>query len=254
MSGRAALLLVWVLFASGVCSHAQAFRLPANFNTPAAIGGSAGRYFTGSPTDRYTCKVCHAGAPAPQLHVAGLPTAGYAPGQTYSILIDWDDTLPSVAFNLEMTDRAGHALGTFSVPPPETLAPAELCGEKAGVVIAAGSERTLAIMTECGAHQSTIRWTAPAATLDASGNVSVPEAWFSGSFLAADKDGSILGDGISDLSHVLGPAGQAPPAATQINAGCNVSVPALQSGYGIPDMLSLFAAALWLRRGRRAVS
>lgn len=254
MSGRTALLFVWVLLACSVGSRAKAFRLPTNFNTAAAVGGSAGRYFTGSPLDRYTCKVCHSGGVAPNVLVAGLPLAGYTPGQTYPILIDWDDTLPSVAFNLEMTDGAGRAFGTFSLPPVETLAPGELCGAKAGAVIVPGAERTLAIMTECGAHQSTILWTAPAATLDPSGKQAVPSAWLSGSLLAADKDGSILGDGISDLSHVLGPAGQAAPAATQIHAGCSAAAPAPRSEHDLFGAFSVFAAVWWLRRGRRTVS
>lgn len=254
MSGRTALLVIGVLLACGVTNHAEAFRLPTNFNTAAAVGGSAGRYFTGSPLDRYTCKVCHSGGAAPNVLVAGLPLAGYTPGETYPILIDWDDTLPSVAFNLEVTDGAGHAFGTFSLPPLETLAPGELCGAKAGAVILPGMERTLAIMTECGAHQSTILWTAPAATINPSGNPAGPSAWLSGSLLAADKDGSILGDGVSDLSHVLGLAGQAPPAATQIQAGCSVSAPATHSRHSFLSALSVFAAVWWLRRGRRTVS
>src|SRR5262245_13817393 len=115
------------LLSLGLCSRAQAFRLPVNFKQDAAIGGAGGRYFTGSPSDRYTCKVCQTGAPTPDVRVGGLPFNGYTPGATYTFVIDWDDSFPSVAFNLEMSDASGRELGTFTTPAVEEASPADLC-------------------------------------------------------------------------------------------------------------------------------
>jgi hypothetical protein len=184
------------------------------------------------------------------LQVTGLPVAGYTPGQTYSFLIDWDDAWASVAYNIEMTDGAGRALGSFSLPPVEELAPSELCGGKAAAVIA-GEERTLAILTECGAHQSTIRWTTPAAIQDATGHLIAPEAWFSGSVLVSNKDGSVLGDAVMDLSYVFGQSGQTRPAATRIEGGCNVCVPGARGRRGVVGVSFLLIAVCVLHRGRR---
>jgi len=252
LGSRRALVRVCVLLGCGVSANAHAFRLPVNFNQSAAVGGGGGRYFTGSPSDRYTCKVCHTGSAAPALQVSGLPLAGYVPGQTYQIFIDWDDTLPSVAFNLEMTDGAGHAFGTFSVPPLQELAPGELCSGATALVVVPGSERTMALLTECGAKQSTIRWTAPAATVDATGMLTAPQAWFSGSLVASNKDGSVDGDGVIDVSHVIGASGQVPPPATTISGGCSVAARVPRSSHGGWVVSLLFLG--WFRRGRKAVS
>lgn len=237
----AACLVVWLAMPARVL----AFRLPVNFNQSAKVGGSGGRYFTGSPADRYTCKVCHTGGASPDVRVGGLPFDGYTPGQTYQIVIDWDDALPSVAFNLEMTDRTGQGLGTFSVPPVEQLTPADLCGVSSGVVVSSDGGRTMAIMPECGAHQATLRWTAPLTTADPNG--AWPQAWFSGSVIATNKDGSVEGDGVLDLFQVLPASGTAAPTAN-IAGGCTVvrghSAPAKPS---FICLMLLIALCSWLR-------
>lgn len=234
-----------------VSGRAEAFRLPTNFNQSADVGGGGGRYFTGSPADRYTCKVCHSSDAPPQIQLSGLPFDGYTPGQTYSFLIDWDDAWPSVAYNIEMTDGAGKALGTFSLPPTSELAPSELCGPIPGAVVVPGPERTLALLTECGAHQTTIRWTAPLATQDATGHLTAPQAWFSGSLLVSNKDGAVEGDAVMDLSRVFGPLGQAPPVATRIDGGCSVSDAAPRARHRLASLVYLLMAVHVLRRGRR---
>lgn len=256
MSRAHALAVCSAFLATLLCARAEAFRLPTNFNQSAAIGGSGGRYFTGSPSDRYTCKVCHTSIGHPPIQVTGLPFGGYTPGQTYTILIDWPDNLPSVAFNLEMTDGAGKALGTFSTPAMEELPPGEVCMGRPGTVVAP-PERTLAFMTECGAQQSTIRWTAPMPVPDASGRLVAPEAWFSGSLLSSNKDQSVEGDAVMDLSNVFGPLGQATPVATRIDGNCSVTGAGPRSSHGfvyVMSLISLLTGAWWLRRGRRRVS
>ena len=253
ISAPAVLVALCLIATAAVSETAYAFRLPVNFNQAAAIGGSGGRYFTGSPSDRYTCKVCHTGAATPVVQVSGLPFGGYVPGTTYQILVDWDDALPSVAFNFEVTDSSGRAFGTFGVPPREQLTPADLCSGTSAVVVAS-HERTLALVTECGAHQATLLWTAPPPTPDATGRLITPDAWFSGSLVVSNKDGSIAGDGVKDLSHVFGVLGQAAPAATEINGGCNVTRPGPRSTCGACVMLSVLGVMCWRNRGRKAVS
>lgn len=236
-------------------SKVEAFRLPVNFKQAAAVGGSGGRYFTGSPSDHYTCKVCHAGAQDPAVTVEGVPVDGYIPGQAYRIVIDWDDALASVALNVEMTDDAGRALGQFSSPAPDQLAPGDRCtAGNPAVIVVSGAERTLAIMADCGAHQATLLWTSPPATIAADGNLVAPDAWFSGSLLAGNKDDTIDGDGVADISRVFGPSGQPATPTTQITAGCD-AVPRAPAppGCGLIAVVGLvFSSRMRRRRTARS--
>jgi hypothetical protein len=54
-------------------------------------GGTAGRWFTGSPADGYTCSVCHEGAPGWPVNVTGLPSDGYETGKVYNLRIVWNE-------------------------------------------------------------------------------------------------------------------------------------------------------------------
>jgi hypothetical protein len=152
------------LLASLPLSRAHAYQSPARFLDPAAEGGGGGRFFTGSPTDSLTCDVCHgAESPAP-LQILGLPSDGYLPGQTYPVIVDWDDALESVALNLEVTDSHGHSFGTLTAPLAQQLMAADLCASTGRPDLVVGaSERQLALVTECGGHQASLLWQAPAA-------------------------------------------------------------------------------------------
>lgn len=77
---------------------------------PRPLGGSEGRWFTGSPVDGYACDACHtsrptlnpkllppvvaprgAALPAGPLLVEGLPKEGYLPGHTYEVRLSWPE-------------------------------------------------------------------------------------------------------------------------------------------------------------------
>lgn len=81
--------------ALGVTSRAHAFNNTSDYGkSPMGgnvdqLGGGAGRYFTGSPADGYSCENCHS-APAVYsfpIQLTGLPQDGYVPGQQYKIEI-----------------------------------------------------------------------------------------------------------------------------------------------------------------------
>lgn len=82
----------------GVSSRAWAFTNPTDYGTypdgsPASVGFGAGRYFTGSPADGYSCEVCHSNPrnySFPLTH-KGLPLDGYVPGKQYKIEISWPE-------------------------------------------------------------------------------------------------------------------------------------------------------------------
>jgi hypothetical protein len=243
-------LCLWSLLAWSVCAHVKAFQAPARFIEDAETGGSEGRFFTGSPQDRYTCKVCHTLGQPPRLQITGLPVSGYLPGQTYQIAIDWDDALKSIAFNLEMTDPAGRAVGVFSVPSSDQLTPADLCPSTGvpGVVTTPAGQRTMALLSECGARQATFRWTAP--TASATG-AAATEVWFNGSLVSSDGDGTVFGDSVEDISRIFGMAHEQAPAAATITAGCQISAGAGAVQHRHALALSVLGALYWRRRRRR---
>jgi hypothetical protein len=216
---RAALPLVALL----TCGRALAYQNPTRFADPPEMGGGGGKFFTGSPADGYTCVVCHtAGTPA-HLKIEGLPVGGYTPGQVYRITVDWDDTLKSVALNLEITDRSGQTLGEIAMPGADQLSEADLCNPiSIGLpdlhVLMTTDNRMVAVVPECGGHQASVMWTAPTAP----GTGSYAEAWFSGSLVAADMDGKVIGDNTTDFTRVIGLRAQTVPKASVVKGGCSV--------------------------------
>lgn len=208
------------LLASLPPARAVAYQSPERFIEPAAEGGGGGRFFTGSPTDSLTCDVCHgAGAPAP-LEILGLPPGGYVPGTIYPVIVDWDDALESVALNLEVTDSRGHSFGTLTAPEAERLTAADLCASTGRPdVIVGTNERHLALVTECGGHQASLLWQAP----DGPAPDGSFDAWWNGSLVASDGDGTVNGDRVTNIQHVLGPVRETPPLASELSAGCTVS-------------------------------
>jgi hypothetical protein len=235
------------LLASLPLSGAHAYQSPARFIDPAAEGGGGGRFFTGSPTDSLTCDVCHgAESPAP-LAILGLPSDGYLPGQTYPVIVDWDDALESVALNLEVTDSHGHSFGTLTAPPPEQLTAADLCASSGRPDLVVGaSERQLALVSECGGHQASLLWQAPAGPAP-DGSV---EAWWNGSLVASDGDGTVNGDRVTNIQHVLGRVRQSAPLASELRAGCSVYARGGRSSMVGAWILATVALLLRLRRNR----
>ncbi len=72
--------------------RAHAFPGIGTFETPATMGGGGGKYFTGVPSDGYTCIVCHHDATPATFSVTGLPDNGFDPGRSYELTVQWPDT------------------------------------------------------------------------------------------------------------------------------------------------------------------
>ena len=122
--------LVWLFHAT-----AEAYSEPEYFAYPGAAAGGAGRYFTGSPADPYTCATCHAHGHPPAIKVLGLPTSGYRGGTKYEVTVDWSDYLPianserpaSISAAIEITDMTGRRAGTLRVGEGSEVSDPELC-------------------------------------------------------------------------------------------------------------------------------
>jgi hypothetical protein len=208
--------------------RARAYQDPQRFAAPIDTGGGGGRFFTGSPADAYTCKVCHTLGKSIDLRIAGLPLTGYQPGRTYRMVVDWRDDLKSTGFEFEVTDGAGRALGQLSMPSKAELTEADLCQPSTVglpdliVLPVESSSRTVASAVSCGGHQATVDWTAPTAVPAPVDGVPVGTvAHFNGSFVASDDDGTVAGDSVTDFQRVIDVQG-APPAR-EISAGCHVA-------------------------------
>ena len=146
MSSRSTLLFclgVLVVAAIGVSSRAFAFTNPSDYGTfpgpdPASRGFGAGRYFTGSPADGYSCEVCHSSTPVYGFPLAhkGLPLDGYVPGEQYKIEITWPEATaayvqaqaqgynPVATLVAEFVAEDGGPAGTVAFPNRSEAAPA----------------------------------------------------------------------------------------------------------------------------------
>lgn len=241
------LLLLGLLSPSPVA----AYQSPMRFIEPPETGGGGGRFFTGSPADNYTCKVCHTPGTAPHLRVSGFPLSGYVPGETHTIVVDWDDQLESVALNFEVTDSSGRPAGELVSAAAEELVPADYCEpaelQRPSVLVLPpmAGVRPIAVAGECGQHQATIKWTAPM-----TGAALPEEVWFVGSLVSADSDGTVAGDSVADFARVFGLRRRPAPVATEVTAGCRVLSGRAPHGAWLLLLLGAFAA-LCTRRRRR---
>ena len=121
MSARAWVAAGAWLVTALACSPAHAFSDPLSFADTVQLGGGGGRFFTGSPADGYGCDVCHSGGPSAKLQLVGLPLAGYQPGASYEIRVEWPVTLQNMGLALEITDAGGQAAGALRLPPSSEL-------------------------------------------------------------------------------------------------------------------------------------
>lgn len=248
-------LAVFVVAASVLpCARAAAFQNPARFlDEPAQKGGGGNRFFTGSPAEGYTCKVCHApGAPV-RVTVSGLPTDGYVPDQSYPITLDWPDDLKAVALNLEVTTAAGLVAGMLSVPPVRQLTAADVCsnGKLSGAGLLPIAGRSVVVVGECGQHQTTFVWKAPAVSMPSTGTGGDDTTlWFSASLVVSDGDGTVAGDRVTDIRRALVPLASAAPTRSGVTSSCTIS-PVRRSASGA---VYGFAAAWLLIACRRRSS
>ncbi|MEY4583381.1 MAG: hypothetical protein RL701_8084 [Pseudomonadota bacterium] len=256
--------LVWLLHAK-----AAAYSEPEYFAYPGAAAGGAGRYFTGSPADPYTCASCHTQGEAPIIKVLGLPTSGYSASTRYEITVDWSDYLPladservaQVSAAMEITDMTGRRAGTLRLGAGNEVDDAELCElvplPAARVITippdmqpegarycSAGAERLpvdcrqVVHVSECGAQRARFLWTAP--------SWDVGPLWFAGSVVAANGDEDTTGDGVTDIGRAV--ASQSADPELTARAGCSAApmAPAAASG-GLGSLLLAFCALTWRR-------
>jgi hypothetical protein len=239
--------MLFGLLLLGLCGRAQAFQSPARFlDDPVEKGGGGQRFFTGSPADGYTCKVCHTPGEPVHVEIAGFPVDGYVPGRAYPIVLDWADDLKAVGLNAEFTDQSGVALGELTVPDVSQLTPNDLCsvGKQSGAGVFPMRMRAVVVVGECGQHQTTFVWKAP----------SVPQsgpAWFSGSLVVSDGNGDVIGDRVTDFRRALSVAGTVAPVTTSITQTSNCAVLARGDGADSVMVSALALAAVWLASRRR---
>lgn len=225
-------------------SSAHAFSDPFSFNLTPIVAGGGGRYFTGSPSDGYTCKTCHVGGQAPKVSVLGLPLSGYKPGGRYEVSIRWPAEQTKISLALELTDEKGKAAGTLRLPPLEETQAGEFCEPASEQVLAAQLSdmtegREIINLPECGSKSLRFLWTAP--TTD------VGPVWFSGSMVQSDGETDPYHDGVTDFGRIIG----SPAVASKTNGECSVAhVGAASSKLGAFALLSL-VCALWLRSWER---
>ncbi len=238
---------------------AHAFSDPTRFAQPIATvmgeaGGGEGRYFTGSPSDGYTCGVCHQGAEGPPLHILGLPLDGYQPGASYEVTVDWPDGLDHVSLALEITDETGNAAGAIKMPPSSELPISEQCLPAiAAHPIGAGmvtpvttpatmtspmTMRSVVQMADCGARQLRFLWTAP--MLDAG------PVWLAGGVVATDGMANNTGDGVTAIARAISSPSSRSLVASSETTSCAVTHvrthPLHGSGLALASLLGIAIA------------
>ena len=139
-----------------------AFGSPDDFAAPATLGGGNDVRFTGSPTSRWTCAVCHdteATGPNP-LTLTGLPSP-YVQGESYELEIVTNSGSERAAFALELANRTGAHSGTLEPAPPlmGTASEPYLCMGRDPVVI---STPGVAQAYSCAVKRWRVTWRAPA--------------------------------------------------------------------------------------------
>jgi hypothetical protein len=252
-----------VLLALAACilssGSARAFQNPDNFTADPTQGGGGGRFFTGSPRDAYTCEVCHHSESTPTVGVFGLPDGPYQPGALYRVTVDWPDDLARVALTMEMTDRFGRNVGTWSEPDLTTLAAADQCTLSTDTptgarILPVAADRAVVSAIDCGQHQTTMNWTAPA-QLDPLVPVQFQDAMLNGALVVSNTNGKLAGDSVAVFTHALSNPVAEPEPATSVKALCAVTTPygappaiVLTIGLGVLSLLGLRARARHRRR------
>jgi hypothetical protein len=242
--------IAFALGASLIPRAALAFSDSVSFALPPTAAGGGNRYFTGSPADGYTCKVCHSGGPEPALRVLGLPTSGYDAGVSYEVVLDWSDAIDKFSAALEFTDANGGVAGSVRLPPDAELLPAEFCepasaGVPAASLAAAPNGRQVVSLPDCGAKQLRLLWTAPTA------DRALGPIWFAGSAVVSNGEGDPSGDGVTDFTRIIGPRASGNPLLSSTGAGCS-AMPVKSTAGLWPGLTLLIGSSLVRARRRRA--
>jgi MYXO-CTERM domain-containing protein len=242
MSFRSHLTVLALLLTNVGSAHA--FSDPFSFNLTPIVAGGGGRFFTGSPSDGYTCKTCHVGGQAPKVSVLGLPLSGYKPGGRYEVSIRWPAEQTKISLALELTDGKGKAAGTLRLPPLEETQPGEFCEPASEQLLAAqlndmNEGREIINLPECESKSLRFLWTAPM--------TDVGQVWFSGSMVQSDGEQDPYHDGVTDFGRIIG----SPAVASTTNGECSVTrVGGASSNVAAFALLGL-CGVLWLRSCKR---
>jgi hypothetical protein len=220
-------------------------------------GGTAGRWFTGSPADGYTCDVCHEGAPAWPLYVQGLPAKGYRPGlpgaEPYEVRISWGEYRahevaliqanpmadPVMGLVAEFVAEDGTGAGTVVVPAFDLTSANEQCSRPMGgnavdlwtvdgpmatptkirqSCNATGpNQRCIVDVKGCGAGEVRMQWLPPP---DWKGAI-----WFNAAFVATDESSGSPADtdAVSSIAVALMPAASRSSSyVSQLEGDCTV--------------------------------
>jgi hypothetical protein len=174
---------------------AHAFSDPALFGQPVAMGGGAGRYFTGSRVDGHACSVCHEGGGTAVFTVAGIPDAPVA-GQRYELRVSWADPDTPHALQMELTGADGKH-PSVSITPAAMLPAESRCGNVASgepaVYLTDVSGRRIVGVEDCGAAAVTVAFVATGSPIElAIGGI------------VSDASGTVEGDAIFEQRTMIG--------------------------------------------------
>lgn len=237
----------------GASGRAHAFSDARMFFADVSSGGTAGRWFTGSPADGYTCSVCHAGGRTWPVNVEGLPTGGYFPGEVYNLTLSWNEFRareielftanpeadPVMGLVTELISDDGSGAGTIEVAELERVSASEKCSRPEGknavdlwtvdgplatptkirLKCEANdlNQRCLVSVKGCGAAQLKLRWTAPA---EWKGTI-----WFSAAFVGTEESSGRPADydGVTEVSMPMLPrAAVRPVSPSKLDGHCAV--------------------------------
>jgi uncharacterized protein (TIGR03790 family) len=234
------LALSWLATALSPTS-ARAFSEVGRFELSAGAGGGGGRWFTGGPTDGFTCAVCHGEADLP-FAADGLPEAGYRPSETYVLGFDLGVSTGDVSMVLEITDATGAPSGTMALLAETEIGDEERCRPEGGMLPAGATEiqiatnggRPVAITRACGARVGRLSWTAPP---EGAGTV-----WMNAALVRGNASGTSLGDRTGELRASLPVEGAPSPEAVVV--GCSAT------GLGAMPALGAVLVLLLLLSGR----
>lgn len=226
---KAALALALALVAA-TPSAARAYSELERFAEPAVDGGGGGRYFSGAPTDGYSCHVCHDDVAAPPVTVTGMP-AHIETGATYDLTLTWPEDDRKYSLALELVDADGNppaiALPALADQPPEMRCAGDRTGASAAQLVSVGARR-IVYVEPCGAHQLTVSFTPG----------SDDDLFLGAGVVAADGFETSDGDGTFELRRTL-------RSTVTSTTGCAING---QASSGMAAALGFCALALFRRR------
>lgn len=276
---RLALTASLAALGAGVATPVHAFSEPRSYYDGADEGGGGGRWFTGSPAEGYGCNVCHTGGAPPAMQIEGLPSEGYVPGASYELRIAWPEfaaraqalaqtpgaPVPSMLLVAEFVAETGLGAGSIEIASIADATPGERCtfppdtratllyAVKSGEPAAeqetrcdAGAleERCILAVSDCGAQEVRLRWTAPDSWQRT--------IWFAAGFVATEASSDTPeADGVNQGLIALRPAAsESEHYASQLEGGCSASCGRL-GAKAAPVGVALASAAVLRLRARK---